>query len=108
LRRHGPHRHSSPRGALRARTRRAERRVQGPSRREAAGPAVERGARFPGASIDGGMRVLAAVALLALAPAALAGAQRYEPLADSVRQRLSTLVTDRAPATVHFRSPSDA
>jgi soluble lytic murein transglycosylase-like protein len=54
------------------------------------------------------MRLLAAVALLALPPAALAGAQQYEPLADSVRERLSTLVTDRAPATIHFRSPSDA
>lgn len=39
---------------------------------------------------------------------ALAGAQLYEPLADSVRQRLSTLVSDRAPATMNFRSAADA
>jgi soluble lytic murein transglycosylase-like protein len=51
-------------------------------------------------------------ALLALALAwpcaALAGAQKYEPLADSVRTRLSTMVADRAPATMHFRSSGDA
>jgi soluble lytic murein transglycosylase-like protein len=39
--------------------------------------------------------------------AALAGAQIYEPLADSVRGRLSKMVSDRAPATMHFRSASD-
>ena len=39
---------------------------------------------------------------------ALAGAQIYEPLADSVRQRLSRMVADRAPPTMHFRSASDA
>ena len=39
---------------------------------------------------------------------ALAGAQIYEPLADSVRARLSTQVADRAPANLHFRSPQDA
>jgi soluble lytic murein transglycosylase-like protein len=54
------------------------------------------------------MRIVAAVVLLALPLAAFAGAQQYEPLADSVRQRLSTMVTDRAPATVHFKSPTDA
>jgi soluble lytic murein transglycosylase-like protein len=37
-----------------------------------------------------------------------AGNQLYEPLADSVRQRLSRMVTDRAPATLHFRSAQDA
>jgi len=37
----------------------------------------------------------------------LAGAQIYEPLADSVRQRLSQVVSDRAPATMTFRSPED-
>jgi soluble lytic murein transglycosylase-like protein len=36
-----------------------------------------------------------------------AGAQIYEPLADSVRQRLSRMVSDRAPATMHFRSADD-
>jgi soluble lytic murein transglycosylase-like protein len=39
--------------------------------------------------------------------AALAGAQVYEPLADSVRVRLSKQVSDRAPATLHFRSADD-
>ena len=52
------------------------------------------------------MRALAL--LLSLVPAAvLAGAQKYEPLADSVRQRLSKMVSDKAPATMHFRSASD-
>ena len=41
------------------------------------------------------------------APAALAGAQVYEPLADSVRQRLTRMVADRAQPTMHFRSPAD-
>ena len=39
--------------------------------------------------------------------AALGGAQIYEPLADSVRGRLSRMVADRAPATMHFRSAAD-
>jgi soluble lytic murein transglycosylase-like protein len=48
------------------------------------------------------------LAVLALLPAAaLAGEQKYEPLVDSVRVRLSALVSDRAPATMHFRSPED-
>jgi soluble lytic murein transglycosylase-like protein len=38
---------------------------------------------------------------------AIAGAQIYEPLADSVRVRLSKMVSDRAPATMHFRSAAD-
>jgi len=47
-------------------------------------------------------------ALLLLAPLqAWAGAQQYEPLADAVRQRLSTQVSDRAPPTMHFKSSSD-
>ena len=58
------------------------------------------------------MRTLVFVALLfvaLLAPiAAHAGAQVYEPLADSVRQRLSRMVADRAPPTMHFREPTDA
>lgn len=45
--------------------------------------------------------------LLCWPTAALAGAQIYEPLADSVRVRLSKMVSDRAPATMHFRSASD-
>ena len=36
-----------------------------------------------------------------------AGNQIYEPLADSVRQRLSAMVSDRAPARLYFRSPED-
>jgi len=49
------------------------------------------------------------VAALLLAPAAAwPGAQVYEPLADSVRQRLSRMVADRAPPTMHFRQPADA
>jgi soluble lytic murein transglycosylase-like protein len=36
-----------------------------------------------------------------------AGAQVYEPLADSVRQRLSRMVADRAVPTMHFREPAD-
>ena len=38
----------------------------------------------------------------------LAGAQQYEPLADSVRVRLSRMVSDRAVPAMHFRSSSDA
>lgn len=34
--------------------------------------------------------------------------QIYEPLADSVRQRLSSMVSDRAPAGLHFPSAEDA
>jgi len=53
------------------------------------------------------MKRLAAL-LAVLAPLqALAGAQVYEPLADSVRDRLSTLVSDRAPARMAFRSSAD-
>jgi len=37
----------------------------------------------------------------------IAGNQIYEPLADSVRERLSAMVSDRAPAQLHFRSPED-
>jgi len=45
---------------------------------------------------------------LVLFPAiAWAGAQQYEPLADSVRVRLSKMVADSAPPTMHFRSPAD-
>ena len=54
------------------------------------------------------MRRIAAFLGLLLPMPALAGAQIYEPLADSVRARLSTQVADRAPANLHFRSPQDA
>jgi soluble lytic murein transglycosylase-like protein len=53
-------------------------------------------------------RIAVLFGLLLLPLHALAGAQIYEPLADSVRARLSTQVADRAPANLHFRSPRDA
>jgi soluble lytic murein transglycosylase-like protein len=52
------------------------------------------------------VRALLVVALLA--GNAIAGEQKYEPLADAVRQRLNTQVTARAPARMHFRSEEDA
>src|SRR5687767_11884685 len=52
------------------------------------------------------MRVLAFL-LTFLPHVAFAGAQIYEPLADSVRVRLSRMVSDKAPATMHFRQPAD-
>ena len=52
-------------------------------------------------------QLLVVVALLAALPV-LAGNQMYEPLADSVRQRLSRMVSDKAPASLHFRSSQDA
>jgi soluble lytic murein transglycosylase-like protein len=39
---------------------------------------------------------------------ALAGAQQYEPLADSMRTRLSGLVADKAVPSMAFRSSADA
>jgi soluble lytic murein transglycosylase-like protein len=39
---------------------------------------------------------------------AIAGAQQYEPLADSMRTRLSGLVADKAVPSMAFRSSSDA
>lgn len=51
---------------------------------------------------------LALLALVCFPLDAAAGAQQYEPLADSVRVRLSTMVSDRAAATMHFRSSGDA
>ena len=54
------------------------------------------------------MRRLLFIALLAAPLGALAGAQQYEPLADSVRSRLSRLVADRAVPAMAFRSSSDA
>ena len=48
------------------------------------------------------------LALLACLPLqAVAGNQIYEPLADSMRVRLSTQVSDRAAPTLHFRSAED-
>ena len=54
------------------------------------------------------MRRLLVALLLVVPLAAPAGEQRYEPLADSVRARLSSQVSDKAPATMHFRSEDDA
>jgi soluble lytic murein transglycosylase-like protein len=52
--------------------------------------------------------VRAALALVLAWPlAALGGAQIYEPLADSVRHRLSRMVADRAAPSMHFREPAD-
>jgi soluble lytic murein transglycosylase-like protein len=49
-----------------------------------------------------------AIVLLAWLPLqALSGNQQYEPLADSMRHRLSTQVSDRAAPTLHFRSAAD-
>ena len=53
------------------------------------------------------MRILPFFLLLAVS-GAFAGEQKYEPLADSVRQRLSTQVSDRAVPAMHFRSEDDA
>jgi soluble lytic murein transglycosylase-like protein len=52
------------------------------------------------------MRCVVALAA-ALLPAVSFANQLYEPLADSVRQRLSHMVADRAPASLHFRSAHD-
>ena len=52
-------------------------------------------------------RFCLALALLAPLPV-LAGAQIYEPLADSVRAQLSAAVSDRPPPTLNFRRPQDA
>ena len=54
------------------------------------------------------MRTLLAVVLLAAPLGALAGAQHYEPLADSVRVRLSQQVSDKAVPQMAFRSSEDA
>ena len=53
------------------------------------------------------MRSLVASCLLAVSLRGLAGNQIYEPLADSVRQRLSHMVSDRAPAKLYFGSAKD-
>jgi soluble lytic murein transglycosylase-like protein len=54
------------------------------------------------------MRGLAALIAAFLPLLSFAGNQLYEPLADSVRQRLSRMVADRAPASLYFRSAHDA
>jgi soluble lytic murein transglycosylase-like protein len=50
---------------------------------------------------------LALVLVLCLPAMAAAGNQIEERLADSIRQRLSTQVSDRAAPTLHFRSAED-
>ncbi len=52
--------------------------------------------------------VLLLAGLLGAPPATLAGAQKYEELADSVRARLSRQVSDKAVAAMAFRSSADA
>ena len=48
------------------------------------------------------------LALLALPLGVLAGAQQYEPLADSVRARMSAQIADKAVPVLNFRSDADA
>jgi soluble lytic murein transglycosylase-like protein len=55
------------------------------------------------------VRRLILVLLSVLYPAmALAGAQQYEPLSDSVRAALSRTIADQAPSASSFRSPMEA
>jgi soluble lytic murein transglycosylase-like protein len=54
------------------------------------------------------LRTVTLLLALALPPAALAGAQQYEELADSVRARLSQQVSDKAVPAMFFRSSADA
>jgi len=54
------------------------------------------------------LRTLALALALAAPLGALGGAQQYEPLADSVRARLSQQVSDRAVPAMAFRSSADA
>ena len=53
-------------------------------------------------------RLIFIVALLTLPAFAMAGAQKYEPLSDSVRSALSRSIADQAPPTSSFRTPVDA
>ena len=54
------------------------------------------------------MKRALALALLALPVPVYAGAQKYEELAASVRDRLRAAVSDRAPPYFNFRNPEDA
>jgi len=54
------------------------------------------------------VKLLLLLALLAAPLAVMAGAQQYEPLADSVRVRLSRVVADKAVPEMAFRSSEDA
>ena len=53
------------------------------------------------------MRTLG-LALLCLPAIAYGGAQQYEPLAASVRARLSAAIADKAVPVLNFRSAADA
>ena len=54
------------------------------------------------------MRRLAIAILMLLPAAALAGAQKYEPLSDSVRAALSRSISDQAPPKSSFNDPMKA
>lgn len=54
------------------------------------------------------MKRFLALAALVLPLRALAGAQVYEPMADSVVANLAASVADQAPAAFNFRRPEDA
>ena len=54
------------------------------------------------------MKALALLILLLLPLQAIGGAQQYEPLADSVRARLSAAIADKAVPHLTFRSADDA
>jgi soluble lytic murein transglycosylase-like protein len=53
------------------------------------------------------MIAVLALALAAFPPAALAGAQQYEPLAASVRSAMSADIADRAPVSLQFEKSED-
>lgn len=53
-------------------------------------------------------QLIVILALLTLPALATAGAQKYEPLSDSVRGALSRSIADQAPPTSSFRTPIDS
>ena len=54
------------------------------------------------------MRRLAVLLALLLPAIALAGAQKYEPLSDSIRAALSRSIADQAPQRSSFRDPMES
>lgn len=54
------------------------------------------------------VRICLALILLATPAIALAGAQKYEPLSDSVRAALSRTIADQAPPRTSFKTPLEA
>ena len=54
------------------------------------------------------MRRLAVLLALLIPAIALAGAQKYEPLSDSVRAALSRSISDQAPPRSSFRDPMES